>query len=91
MCKWVDVCEHLRLNNLREYKLGILDVFKKENCQRSSLPQFLRENVGCCRIDAGKESTIKLDKTVFDDIDLLECDKKDFVFDAERRIWIVNP
>ena len=92
ICNWFDVCEYLKPTNLREYKLGALDCFKKENCQRSSIIQYFRENVGCCKIDLGQyESTIKIDATVFDGINLLECDKKDFIFDAERRLWVVDP
>ena len=51
----------------------------------------MKEAVGCCKIDIGRESTLKIDKTVFDDMNLLESDKKDFIFDEGRRVWFLNP
>lgn len=89
--KWFEVSPNLRLFDLKDYKLGILDVFKKENCTRGNLPQFLKEAVGSHIKSLGKESTFLMNHTVFDDLNLLEMEKKDFVFNSERRVWVVNP
>jgi len=52
--------DYLKLGDLREYKLGILDVFKKENCSRGSLPQFMKENVDFVKVNLGHESSFRM-------------------------------
>lgn len=87
MCKWFEVYEYLKIDSLREYKLGVLEVFKKNNVNRANPAMFMKENVNVIAITVGREKTYQLQKDVFADFNLLECDKKNFEFDAYKRTW----